>query len=153
MTSVRLEVMIAAPAAAGWDVLFDWSRQGEWMLGTRVKVTGGDGASVGSTVSAWTGAGPLGFTDTMTVTLWDPPRRCEVLHTGSVVRGTGAFEVQELPGGRSRFIWSEDLDLPLGALGRAGWPVARPAFIAGVRRSLDRLAELVEAEHRASGRT
>jgi uncharacterized protein YndB with AHSA1/START domain len=150
MTQVRLETIIDAPAEAVWALLFAWERQGEWMVGTSVEVTGGDGASVGSTVAAWTGAGPVGFLDTMTVTRWEPPYRCDVLHTGRVVKGTGTFEVQPLPGGRSRFIWSEDLDLPLGAVGRAGWPVARPAFLAGVRRSLDRLAELVEAEHRAA---
>jgi hypothetical protein len=38
------------------------------------------------------------------------------------------------------FVWSEELELPLGALGRLGWPLVRPLFLAGVRRSLDRFA-------------
>jgi hypothetical protein len=38
------------------------------------------------------------------------------------------------------FVWSEQLELPLGAVGRLGWPVVRPLFLAGVRRSLDRFA-------------
>jgi hypothetical protein len=33
--------------------------------------------------------GPAGFTDTMKITEWDPPRRCVVRHTGRAVRGTG----------------------------------------------------------------
>ena len=37
-------------------------------------------------------------------------------------------------------MWSEQLDLPLGALGRLGWPLVRPAFVAGVRMSLKRFA-------------
>jgi len=57
-----------------------------------------------------------------------------------VVRGDGVFEVVELPDGRSRFVWSEVLDLPLGRLGRLGWPLVKPAMVAGVRYSLRRLA-------------
>lgn len=114
------------------------------MLGTRVEVRSGDGAGVDSELAAWTGAGPLGFWDTMVITRWEAPYRVDVLHTGRVVKGTGVMEVVALPGGRSRFIWSEELDLPWGVLGRAGWPVARPALRAGVRRSLEKFARLVE---------
>jgi hypothetical protein len=67
-------------------------------------------------------------------------------HTGRVVRGLGVFEVFALPDGRSRFVWSEELDLPLGALGRLGWPLVRPGFTWGVRRSLEALARDVERE-------
>jgi hypothetical protein len=148
MAEVVLDVLVDAPAQAVWDLLFDWPRQGEWMLGTRVRVIEGDGASVGSRVEAWTGAGRLGFLDVFDVTRWEPPRRCDVVHVGRVVRGTGTFEVLTLPGGRSRFVWAEDLDLPLGAVGRLGWPIVRPAFLAGVRRSLHTLAALVESERR-----
>jgi hypothetical protein len=79
----------------------------------------------------------------MVITEWDPPHRCAVLHTGRVVRGTGLFEVVDLGGGRSRFVWSEELELPLGAVGRAGWLLVRPLFMAGLRRSLARFAEWV----------
>ena len=48
---------------------------------------------------------------------------------GGWCAGTGAFEVHALPRGRSRFVWSEELDLPLGAAGRLGWPVVRPALV------------------------
>ncbi|WP_308253018.1 hypothetical protein [Pseudonocardia sp. ICBG601] len=53
-------------------------------------------------------------------------------HTGTVIRGDGVFVVVELGPARSRFLWTELLDLPLGALGRFGWPLVRPAFRAGV---------------------
>ena len=105
------------------------------MVGTRVEVRRGDGRSVGSELAAWSGAGPAGFWDTMTITRWESPYRVDVLHTGSVVRGTGTMEVLALPGDRSRFVWSEDLALPLGIVGRIGWPVVRPAFRVGVRRA------------------
>lgn len=141
---VALDVVIDAPVDTVFAAFSQWAEQGRWMLGTRVEVRSGDGASVGSELAAWSGAGPVGFWDTMTITRWEPPYRVDVLHTGAVVRGTGTMEVVALPGGRSRFIWSEDLDLPLGALGRLGWPVARPAFLLGVRRSLEAFGRLVE---------
>lgn len=141
---VREAVIVNAPVEAVFAAITQWSEQGRWILGTRVEVREGDGCSVGSRLAAWTGAGPVGFWDTMEITRWDPPYRVDVLHTGAVVRGTGTFEVVALPGGRTRFVWSEELDLPLGAVGRLGWPVARPVFLGGVRRSLTAFGRLVE---------
>ena len=43
------------------------------------------------------------------------------------------------------FVWREDLELPLGALGRLGWPLVRPVFAYGVQLSLRRFARWVEA--------
>lgn len=142
--TVRVDVVISAPVDVVFAAVTQWTEQGRWILGTRVEVREGDGASLGSELAAWTGAGPLGFWDTMVISRWDPPYRVDVLHTGKVVRGVGVMEVVALPGGRSRFIWSEELDLPLGALGRLGWPVVRPAMRAGVSRSLRTFARLVE---------
>jgi hypothetical protein len=94
-----------------------------------------------------TGLGPVGFTDTMEIVEWTVPdgpgpRRCVVRHTGAVVRGDGVFEVVELGPERARVLWRELLDLPLGPLGRWGWPLVRPAFRAGVAYSLRRMARL-----------
>lgn len=141
---LSLDVVVAAPPEAVFAAMTQWAEQGRWMLGTRVSVTRGDGASVGSELSAWTGVGRAGFWDTMVITRWEPPARVDVLHTGSVVRGTGCMEVLALPGRRSRFIWSEDLVIPLGVLGAIGWPVVRPVFRAGVLKSLRAFARLVE---------
>ncbi|HEX6342690.1 SRPBCC family protein [Umezawaea sp.] len=145
MTELVLKVPVAAPAGTTWAALTDWTRQGEWMLGTSVRVTSGDGRGVGSTLAAFTGAGPLGFTDTMRITDWEPPTRCAVLHTGKVVRGTGEFLVEPVTEWTSEFVWVERLDLPLGVVGRLGWPLVRPAFTWGVRRSLEKFARFAEA--------
>jgi hypothetical protein len=45
---------------------------------------------------------------------------------------------------QARFRWAEDLELPLGVLGRIGWVFVKPGFVYGVRRSLKRFAALVE---------
>jgi hypothetical protein len=154
MTRVELTVPVdvAAPAAAVWHEVTDWERQGDWMLATRVETTGpGDGRRLGAGLKAVTGIGPLAVTDVMEIVEWTPPRRCVVRHTGRVVRGDGVFEVVALGPGRARLLWTELLDLPLGVLGRLGWPVVRPAFRAGIALSLRRLARRCEAERRVRG--
>jgi len=142
--SLVLTVDVDAPVEQTWAGATDWAGQGQWMLGTSVRPTAQDGQGVGGGIEAFTGLGRLGFLDRMEITLWDPPRRCHVRHLGRVVRGTGAFEVEPRGEGRSVFVWREDLELPLGVLGRLGWPLVRPAFAYGVQLSLRRFARWVE---------
>ncbi len=62
---------------------------------------GGDPATprtrLGGRFRAWTGLGAVGFWDPMTITAWergpDGGGRCEVLHSGAVVKGEGEFAV------------------------------------------------------------
>lgn len=133
--TLQLTVDVPADPETVFDAMTDWGAQHEWMLGTRVH--GGRGPGAG--IEAFTGIGPIGFWDTMTVTRWDAPRVVEVVHTGQVVRGTGVFRV-EPAGPGSRFVWQEDVDLPFGRLGALGWPVVKPLFAAGVAFSLRRFA-------------
>jgi uncharacterized protein YndB with AHSA1/START domain len=143
MAELRVTVEVAAPVDQVWAAVTDWARQGEWMLGTTVAVTEGDGESTGSRLRAVTGKAPLAFADPMVITEWDPPRRCTVEHLGRVVRGAGVFEVRPRSGG-AELVWTELLDLPLGPVGRLGWPVVRPAFRWGVAHSLNRFARWAE---------
>ena len=148
-------VEVDAPAAAVWAYVTDWERQGEWMLGTRVRVTGGDGRGVGTTLHAVTGVGPLGVPDTMEVVEFVEPTettlgRAAVRHTGRIIKGDGFFEVAPLGPRRCRFTFTELIDLPLGALGRLGWPLVRPVVKAGFVASLRRMADRCAAAHRAA---
>lgn len=137
------DVIVDAPPQAVFDAMTDWAGQGRWMVGTHVWSEGvADG--VGGRIGAFTGVAGVGFLDTMRITEWDPPRRVTVQHTGRFVRGGGVFEVLALPEGRSRFVWREELELPLGALGRAGFALVRPFAAVGLDRSLARFARLVE---------
>jgi uncharacterized protein YndB with AHSA1/START domain len=149
-------VEVDAPAAVVWAYVTDWERQGEWMLGTRVRVTGGDGRGVGTTLHAVTGVGRLGVPDTMEVVEFvapsdGAPGRAAVRHTGRVIRGDGFFEVTSLGPQRSRFTFTELIDLPLGVLGRLGWPLVRPVIRAGFVASLRRMADHVARENRTRG--
>jgi uncharacterized protein YndB with AHSA1/START domain len=130
---------VDAPAEQVWDVLTDWAVHDRWMLLTRAE---GDRAE-GGEIRAFTGVGRVGFLDTMTITVWEPPRRAVVRHTGKVVRGSGAFEVEDLGGGRSRVVWSEWVLLPLGVIGQLAWPVARIPLRLLLQASLRRLARYV----------
>ncbi len=141
MAELVVTRVVEAPAQQVWDVLTDWSVHDRWMLLTRAA----GGSAVGESISAFTGLGRLGFTDTMTIVVWEPPRRAVVRHTGKVVRGSGAFEVEALGERRSRVVWSEWVTLPFGPLGRLGWPVAKVLLRALVSFSLGRLARHVES--------
>ncbi len=136
---VAAKVAVAAPPEQVWRAVTDWPRQHEWIWGTRVR--GGHG--VGAEVTGWTGIGPVGFTDTMVITEWDPPRRCTVRHTGRIVRGTGVFEVAAR-GTSSEFRWAEHLQLPVPpTVGALLARVIRPIARWGLQSSLRRFAALV----------
>ncbi len=135
-TEVRMSVPVATAAEDVWDAVTDWSRQGEWMLGTEVHVASGDGRSPGSRLEAFTSVAGLGFLDVMEITVWDPPLRCEVRHDGRLLRGTGGFRVVRNTPESATLMWWERLDLPLGRFGAIAWSFVRPVFTWGLRRSL-----------------
>lgn len=154
---VRAEVRVAAPADLVWDYVTDWPRQGEWMPLTHVELlpawAGDRSRRVGGRFRAWTGVGPVGFWDPITLSTWeegpDGSRRCEIIHTGRVVRGDA--EISVLPVGPDACIvrlW-ERLEVPGGPLGALLWrivsPVARPAADRGAALVLERMARRVEA--------
>ena len=154
---VRCDVEVAAPARAVWDYVTDWPAQAEWIPFTRVEVVDRP-HQVGGRIRAWTGIGPVGFWDPMTITGWadelgqDPARgtgsaRCEVLHTGRVVVGEAQFAVHALSPGSARFEWWEHLRPPAGRLGAAGWRVAGRPVTAAVQAALRRMATQVERRH------
>jgi uncharacterized protein YndB with AHSA1/START domain len=140
VAEIVVAVDVDAPVETTWAAVTDWDRQGEWMLGTTVRAVTGGPSAEGTRLEARTGAGPLAVVDQMRITDWEPPHRCQVAHLGRVVRGSAAFEVEPLTGGRSRFIWSEWLDLPLGLAGQYGFLLGRPLFEAGLRLSLQKFA-------------
>ena len=137
---VGAQIDVKASPETVFAAATDWDRQGEWMLGTTVRVRRGDGRSVGSEVEAVTGLGGIGISDRMQITVWDAPSRCEMRHLGRVVRGLGIFEVASRGREAATFAWSEQLELPLGIFGALGWPLVRPFFRWGLRFSLDRFA-------------
>ncbi len=150
---LRREVEVAVPAETLWDYVTDWPRQGEWIPQTRVErfVAHDPAHAVGGRIRAWSGVGPLGFWDHMTITGWstapDGSGWCEVLHTGAVVKGEGEFAVEATGPASSRFVWKEMAVLPLGRVGGWGWLLVRPVVERLIDRGLSGLRDRVEAEH------
>ncbi len=151
MPSVTVRVDVDAPPEQTWAAIIDWERQGEWILATTVRQSSTDGIGLGTEIEARTGVGPFGIRDTMRVTEWDPPRLCTMQHTGKLIRGRGIFEVSERSEG-STFSWTEDLELPFGALGRLSWPVVKVLTKWGLQLSVNRFARFAQSYPTAPGR-
>jgi uncharacterized protein YndB with AHSA1/START domain len=131
---IAMSLVIKAPIEKVWAALADWESQGEWMLQTKVDVTSDIREGVGTTIAAFTGIGKLGVMDHMVVTSWQPPHICDVLHTGTIIKGTGRFELVVIDGSTTRFNWSEEIVAP-----RALFLLIAPGLYAGVRISLAKL--------------
>lgn len=76
----------------------------------------------------------------MVITQWIEPKVVDVKHLGKIVKGTGSMIVEKLDENKSRFIWSESIDLPLGLFGKFGWFFIKPFFASGIKYSLNKFA-------------
>jgi hypothetical protein len=142
-STLAISLTISAPQAAVWRKIADWESQGEWMLQTKVWVTSEKTSGVGTSIAAFTG--PLykfyprmkspGLLDLMTVTKWEEPSRCDVVHVGKVLKGTGSFVLTQESESVTRFDWSETIEAP-----RVIFMLVAPFLYAGVRISLQRFA-------------
>jgi len=145
--SLADELEVDAPADSLWAYLTDWQRHGEWIPLTRVETVGGAGRQVGGKIRAWTGVGPVGFWDPMTVTGWDEVPggggTATLVHTGRIVKGDARLVVSALPDGRSHLSWREEYDM--GRVAWLAWRAGGPLLQRGLSRALRRMAALVEA--------
>jgi len=147
---VTLETVVDVPPEQLWRLLVDWERQGEWMPRTTVTHVDGPRLGVGTRITARTGIGPLAIVDPMTVTAVDPPYRYEIVHTGRMVKGVGAFVV-EPSGTGSHFRWWERVEVPGGPLARPLWWVGGPLTRLAFGWALRRLRRRAEAEAAPAG--
>jgi hypothetical protein len=145
--SLAVDLPIAAPATKVWEAIADWQGQSNWMLQTKVFLTSKENAGVGVTIEAFTGPlyrfyprfAWLGVLDLMRVTHWQPPVRCDVIHYGKIIKGTGTFEVEAVGEQSSIFHWSEEIAAP-----KLVFLVIKPFILAGVKISLARFRRLLE---------
>jgi hypothetical protein len=145
-TTLSATILIDASAMHVFDCLTNWPDQSKWMVGTVVHATKQQGKGVGGELSAFTGFGAFGVTDTMRITTWDPPHQCRVTHTGRIIRGSGDFIVTSISKRQSVFTWSEYFILPFGVFGRLTWPIAKPLVRLGLQVSLKRFAHWAETK-------
>ncbi|CAN2216477.1 SRPBCC domain containing protein [Candidatus Nanopelagicaceae bacterium] len=144
---IAISMLIKAPANKVWSSIADWESQGDWMLQTTVSRTSEISEGVGVKIEAFTG--PLyrlyprfkflGLLDLMEVTRWEPPHRCDVIHYGKILKGSGTFEVVALDNNHTTFHWSEEVIAP-----RLLFIMVKPFLWLGVKISLSRFARLLE---------
>jgi hypothetical protein len=154
---LALTVEINQPIKIVWQQLVDWRSQSDWMLQTKVWSELDQDRTVkngkGVLIFAFTGLFPklypklkLGVLDTMEVVNWHPPYKCDVLHIGRIIRGTGSFELvsnSDSKKGGTTFYWSEEIIAPAVFIA-----ILKPFILLGVRISLRRFARLVERSAR-----
>ncbi len=144
--TLRISIVLPVSRECAWEAIADWESQGDWMLQTKVWVTSDIREGVGTTIAAFTGPlykrypkfSSFGLLDTMTVTSWNPPIACDVDHTGTIIQGTGRFELIEIDSSHVRFNWSETIDAP-----RVLFLLGAPFLWIGVRISLARFRTLL----------
>jgi hypothetical protein len=130
-----------------WRAIVDWKAQSNWMLQTKVWVTSKDNQGVGTSIAAFTG--PLhriyprmkwlGVLDLMEVTAWQPPARCDVIHNGKIIKGTGTFLIEAIDSKSSYFHWSEEIQAPAPI-----FYLIKPFILLGVKISLARFVAQLE---------
>jgi hypothetical protein len=141
--TIRISLTLPCNQVRAWQAIADWEGQGNWMLQSRVWVTSQIREGIGTTIAAFTGPfyksypkfSNFGLLDTMVVTNWQPPYRCDVMHTGKILKGTGTFELIEISATATRFNWSEDIECS-----RLQFLAIYPFLWIGVRISLARLS-------------
>ena len=144
---IAISTLINAPAEKVWSSIADWESQGAWMLQTKVIRTSEIAEGVGVKIEAFTGPFYrlfprfkfLGLLDLMEVTRWEPPHRCDVIHYGKILKGSGTFEVVALDSSHTTFHWSEEVIAPLPL-----FLLVKPFLWIGVKISLARFARLLE---------
>ena len=154
---LALTVEINQPIKIVWQHLVDWRSQSDWMLQTKVWSELDQDRTIkngkGVLIFAFTGLFPklypklkLGVLDTMEVVNWHPPYKCDVLHIGRIIRGTGSFELVRNSAskkGGTTFHWSEEIIAPAIFIA-----ILKPFILLGVRISLRRFTRLVERSAR-----
>lgn len=126
---------VDAPALDVWRTVTDWPAHGRWVPLTTVRLTRRTSGE-GTRFVGRTGIGRLGFDDPMEVVRWQPPDGdaegvATVRKQGRLVLGWAEVRVQPLGPGRSRVVWTEDVEIA---------PAAWTGGLAPVVHALGRLA-------------
>jgi len=162
MRDVTVSTELDASPAEVWALIEPIERHVDWMAdAVAIRFETDQTRGEGTRFACDTKIGPIALTDHMEITRWipagDPAEgagggRAEmgVRHSGWVT-GEGLFVIEPLAdGARSRFTWTESLELPWMLGGRLGAAIIGKLVLGPVwRRNLKALEGLV-SEHRGS---
>jgi hypothetical protein len=138
---VRVDASAVVPSAPAdlWRVLVRWEDQAGWLRDAdevRVLTAQREGAGVLLAVRTRV-LGVPAFTERLEVTVWEPPRQLVIAHR-SFVRGVGTWSLHP-EGTGTRFVWTEELSLPVPVLGEVALLVYRPVLRRLMRGGLEAL--------------
>lgn len=141
---IEVSTVIDAPVDEVWRHVADVGSHSRWMHDAEaIRFTSEQTRGVGTTFEADTTIGPFHLVDPMQVSEWEEGEAIGISH-GGVVTGKGRFTLQPLPGGRTRFTWTEELDFPWWMGGKAGSALAGQVLRRVWRRNLATLKTHVE---------
>ena len=144
MAGVEVSIDIDAPRRRVWEVIEDISTHTRWMRDAlAIRFTSPQTTGVGTTFECDTKVGPFRMTDRMEVTDWRDGEAMAIRHTGAVT-GEGRFSLVDLGGGRTRFVWHEQLHFPPRQGGRIAGFLAAPVLRRIWKGNLERLRDLVQ---------
>jgi len=142
---LKESAVLSATPRRVWDLLVDWERQVSWMPDVAWVRVLGPGREDGARLAVRTKVfGVPLTTDVVRVTSWQPPRLLAVKHEG-LVKGDGEWRLELLTDGRTRFVWSEELRLPLPLFGEVALRIYSPWQRRMLRCSVRNLSLLVQA--------
>jgi carbon monoxide dehydrogenase subunit G len=154
MADFHLTRHSAAPPTAVWDVVTDFAAYGDWMPLTRMRVDEG-GPRPGWGFAGISGLGRFGFSDSMLLTVWEPPGdegvgTFRIVKTGRLLGGWAQVRV-EPDGAGTRLDWHEDVVVRPLPFKRAVAPLLSWASVRLYGRAVD--AMIVRAQRQARART
>lgn len=142
-----------------WSTVTSFADYGQWLPLTRMTQDEGEPAA-GWSFAGWSGIGPIGFLDSMTIDRWQPPEATgfgefSVTKRGRVLGGWAQVVVR--PGSapqRSRLEWTEEIRLRPHRFGVALAPLLDPLNRLMFARAIDAMvatAELATTQERRTG--
>lgn len=142
---VAVDTHIEAPPERVWAVLVDWESQARWMVDARtVTVLGERREGVGTRLRCPTALfGVVEVDDELEVIEWHPPTTLGVRHSGWLIRGVAAFELDRTDHG-THVRWWEEIVAPLGGVGELAAPLVERMVARVFTRSLAGLKRVVE---------
>jgi carbon monoxide dehydrogenase subunit G len=143
---VSAERVMAVDREAVWQCLLAWEDQPSWMAdAASVRVVSAHREGPGVRISVRTRILGLPIlTDTFEVAECDPPRRLTVVRRGFVT-GTGEWRLEPEDHG-TRFVWSEEIRMPIPLLGEVALLLYRPILRRLMARSLTNLARALRSD-------
>ncbi|GAA1887016.1 SRPBCC family protein [Lapillicoccus jejuensis] len=145
---------VDAPVDRVWATVTDFAGYGRWIPLTRMRTDPGE-PRVGWQFGGFTGLGPVGFLDSMLVTVWEPPAdgvsraTFSVRKTGYVLAGWADVVLEPRDAGtRTQLTWTEEIVPRPVAVGRLLAAVADPL----TERLFGRAVDAMAAEAAQAGR-